>query len=512
MALAAKTKSTSSGSSSLARSAIAKRAIFDISDFSRKLTIKYNSRVRKRRRRSRIITGFLGVLLSIALAGVGTVYGYYKTVVEPSWNIELSRDPSSGEIAVWDAEFYEDVFVPPAEPLEPFYVLLLGIDNYLPDDVGRSDAMLLCYVDPGQRKVALISIPRDLKVSIPGWGIDKINAAYPFGEIEHRNYLAGLRSTDSSGPALAVRTVASISGVDIAYFVKIDYYKFENMVSHIGGVYVEVPIAVRDRSVGPINLAVGSQVLNGQHAMTFVRSRNFSTDNYQRQTNQRTFIQAFMKQILADDIATVTNTLADVASFVQTNMTMEEIIQLAIAFQGIQEFDFYTYYMPSYPQYDEDRDASFVVMQENQWRSLIERINSGEFPEPTQVGLRDDYLGVVPASYHSGYVVVSHQGILPAEACSMFSVDVRNGCGIVGLDTKVMQILSDAGYQPGEIANTREFVYPGTLIIYRNESERPLAEDIARRLGYGRIILSQDRYTFDSTILVVVGRDIPNIR
>jgi hypothetical protein len=86
-----------------------------------------------------------------------------------------------------------------------------------------------------------------------------------------------------------------------------------------------------------------------------------------------------------------------------------------------------------------------------------------------------------------------------------YVVDVRNGYGIQGSATGISDMLVLAGYQRCEIGNANSFVYDTTLIIYRDEKDRAVADDIRKRIGYGKVIASLDQYTFDGNILVVVG-------
>ena len=74
---------------------------------------------------------------------------------------------------------------------------------------GRSDSIMLLRTDPDDHRLSFLSIPRDLRVEIPGYGADKINAAYQFG-----------------GPALAVQTVAALTGMPVNHIVVVDFATF----------------------------------------------------------------------------------------------------------------------------------------------------------------------------------------------------------------------------------------------------------------------------------------------
>ena len=485
----------------------------DVTALSRNYSAGNYAKIRAKRARNKAIFTVGGVVLVAAALALVAAFSVYQFILKPQWDANMARDPVTGEIIDYKSGIYENLFTPRASAMEPFWMLLLGVDDYEPDDPGRSDTMLLAYVDPQQKKVALISIPRDLRVYIPGFWTTKINAAHSYGEGAHNSYLNGMRDTDLSGISLATETVKQLAGVDIAYTVKINFFGFKDLVDSLGGVYVDVPMRIDDRDAGPEPVEAGYQRLDGVQALTFVRSRQiFGMGDYQRQANQRTFLQALAKQLLNADPPTIIASMTSLTSMVDSNMTVDEIINLALAFRGINESDIITYTTPSYPQeiLENDLWISYVILDESNWRNMIYRIGNGEFPEPTTVGLTSDYLGVAPDGYHEGDQLNDKGGILTDVQCAQFVVDVRNGFGLKGAATSVSDMLFLAGYQQGEIGNTNQMVYDQTLIIYQAEADRPAAEDIARRLGYGKVFMSQGRYTFSGDVLVIVGADFPH--
>jgi hypothetical protein len=277
----------------------------------------------------------------------------------------------------------------------------------------------------------------------------------------------------------------------------------------LGGVFIDVPVAISDRNAGPVDIAPGPQILNGEQALTFVRSRNFPSVDYQRQANQRTFLQALAKQILSANPVIIKNSVESIAQMTYSNMTMSQIIDLALAFEGLEESDIHTYTVPSYPTMIDK--ISYLIVEEDYWRPMINSIAAGEFPDPADFNLTSDILGTTPDGYNDHTETLSDNGgIFTPEQCASFVVDVRNGWGVKGAATAVSDLLNLAGYQQGEVSNANSFVYHQTLIIYKDEAARPAAEDIFLRLGYGRIISSSGRYNFDGNVLVIVGEDFPH--
>ncbi|AKT52939.1 transcriptional regulator [Arsenicicoccus sp. oral taxon 190] len=146
------------------------------------------------------------------------------------------------------------------------------------DDAGqRTDSIMLVHVSDNGQKSALISLPRDSYVPIPGHNKNKINAAYSIG-----------------GPKLLVQTVERATGVRVDGYVEIGFGGFANVVDSLGGVTVNVPFDMNDEKAG-INLKKGEQVLDGPQALGFVRSRYTDPEgDLGRAKRQRQFLGAIM--------------------------------------------------------------------------------------------------------------------------------------------------------------------------------------------------------------------------
>ncbi|MCL2632076.1 MAG: LCP family protein [Coriobacteriia bacterium] len=481
-------------------------AFNDASSLSRDLSAGGYAKTRATRRRNKILTATISIVLVAAMLSTGTALAVYFMIIKPKID-ENIRTNYQGVVVDFNSQAFEGIFTPPKEPGEPFFMLLIGLDDVDNGEMPRSDTLILCYVDPSLKKVAMISVPRDMRVYIEGWGMSKINAAYAWGEVDHVNYLNGYRREDMNGTALCTSTVAAFAGVDIAYTVEIHFGGLIELVDSLGGVTVDVPMAINDPEAGHERLSPGLQVLNGEQALTFCRSRMFVIGDYQRQANQRTFLQALAKQILSGSPTEIAHAVELITQKIHSNMTTSQIIDLALAFRGIKESDIVTYTVPSYPGAIDE--ISYMFHYETKWRNLISSVAAGEFPDPMDFDLTIDILGVAPKVSQPEGPTQVNQGILSFEQCSAFTVEVRNGWGIKGAARDVSDSLALAGYQYGGISNTNSFSYRETLIIYDQEADRPAAEDIAMRLGYGRIIPSLGRYTFDGNVLVIVGEDFP---
>lgn len=157
--------------------------------------------------------------------------------------------------------------------------ILLGYDvrtAIKPDDPGRTDTILMVRIYPEKNMASVLSLPRDMYVPIPGYGDDRINAAYTYG-----------------GIPLLVKTIREWTGVKIDHFVQIGFTSFIDLVNDLNGAYIPVDQRYyNDGSNGymAIDLKPGYQRLEGEDALEFVRFRSADSDFY-RASRQQIFIR-----------------------------------------------------------------------------------------------------------------------------------------------------------------------------------------------------------------------------
>ena len=159
--------------------------------------------------------------------------------------------------------------------------LLLGIDRS-PDQTqaGRSDTIQVFSINPLLPNVKILSIPRDLWVSIPGYGENRINTAHFFAEVDQ----------PGSGPKQTMRTIEENFSFKINYFVRLNLNNFPELIDSLGGITINIPQAMA-------GYPAGSHRLNGEQAMAFVRSRS-DGDDFFRMNQGQFFIQSFAKEFI----------------------------------------------------------------------------------------------------------------------------------------------------------------------------------------------------------------------
>jgi len=218
-------------------------------------------------------------------------------------------------------------------------VLFLGVD-YRDWSSGkgpsRSDTMILVTLDPTTKEAGMLSIPRDLWVSIPGFEHGKINTAY---------YLGDAYRLPEGGPGLAVETVESLLGIPINYYAQIDFSAFVRFIDEIGGVKINVPEEITVDLLGSGSatkktLQPGKQVLPGEWALAYARARYTGGGDFDRAKRQQQVILGIRDKIISLDqlptlITKAPSLYKELSSGVRTNLSLDEVIKLAMLAQEV---------------------------------------------------------------------------------------------------------------------------------------------------------------------------------
>jgi LCP family protein required for cell wall assembly len=211
---------------------------------------------------------------------------------------------------------------------DPQTILIAGSDRRHGDKkLGlkpRSDTIILMRIDPG-KGVALMSLPRDLKVAIPGHGEDKINVAYEIG-----------------GPKLTIKTVKQLTGLAINHYVDVSFHGFAEGVNALGCVYVDVDRRYFNNNAGlgaganyaVINVRPGYQKLCGQRALDYVRYRHTDNDIV-RAARQQDFLRQTRAQVSAGKLIGRTQKLIDIfakntASDIHSTGALRRLVRLML--------------------------------------------------------------------------------------------------------------------------------------------------------------------------------------
>src|SRR5262252_1286014 len=239
-----------------------------------------------------------------------------------------SSKPAPPQIASNLAAVVKTV-LPDWQGTEPVNILLMGIDKRDDESIDgtRSDTMILASIDPVAKSAAMVSLPRDMWVSIPGCGpragciggMQRINVAHAVG-----------------GPDLAVQTVSRDFSVPIQYYARVDFRGFQQMVDAVGGVVIDVDWPVKDDEYPTpdygyqrIYFGPGPQLMSGEQALEYARSRH-GTSDFARAGRQQKVIVSVRNRVLQLDMLTRAPELLGIAQkSLATNLQPVQMLALA---------------------------------------------------------------------------------------------------------------------------------------------------------------------------------------
>jgi polyisoprenyl-teichoic acid--peptidoglycan teichoic acid transferase len=273
----------------------------------------------RRRRIGRwVVLALVGL---VVLAVVWGILGYrsFSNGVDQA-NERLPR-AARGALARHDGSLLSD----------PATILVIGTDGGRApgrEDARRSDSLLLLRTDPGTHRLSYLSIPRDLRVEVPGFGTSKINAANQLG-----------------GPGLTIRTVRALTGLPIHHVVVVDFDGFKELIDALGGIDVNVPKPIlsnafdcpykpaRCREWEGWRFAKGVQHMDGRRALVYSRIRTNQLDGADTDVSRGGRQQA-VADAVGDEIASFSTFLRlpfsgdSLAAPLATDLSAWELLQL----------------------------------------------------------------------------------------------------------------------------------------------------------------------------------------
>ncbi|KAF0824988.1 LytR family transcriptional regulator [Cytobacillus firmus] len=255
-------------------------------------------RVEKRKKKPKWLK-VIGILFLVLLIGAGGfAFMVYKSLTDA---VETMHQPIDREKSDKRPEKIT------LEKREPFSVLMLGVDER-DGDKGRSDTMIVLTVNPSDKSIKMLSIPRDTRTEIVGRGFeDKINHAYAFGNEE-----------------MSMATVENFLDIPLDYYIKVNMEGFKDIVDAVGGITVNSSLAFNQEGY---QFTEGSNNLDGNAALAYVRMRKQDPNgDFGRQDRQRQIIQGVIKKGMSvNSLTNFDDIFGALGKNVRTNMTFAEM-------------------------------------------------------------------------------------------------------------------------------------------------------------------------------------------
>jgi LCP family protein required for cell wall assembly len=454
--------------------------------------------------KDRLTQILLGVLILLAVAGA--VYGFSLSrklvatnetfslpgdpVLKDEINTEGSSDPESGDLVLNEPPSADLPSPDTWDGVTRVNVLVMGLDYRdweAGSDIPRTDTMILLTLDPLNNTAGIVSIPRDLWVSIPGFEYGKINTAYSLGE---------LYNLPGGGAGLAAQTVEELLGVPVQYYAQVDFQSFVDFIDHIDGIKVtfeEDIILDRRGSNNTVKIDAGTYTIPGEYALAYARTRGTEGGDFDRSSRQQIVIMAIRDRILEFNmlpklVANAPALYNDLASGIQTNMSLNDVIKLA------------------WSAIEVDRNAIKQVVISNEY------ITFGTSPDGLDIlrAIPDKIRILRDQVFGNGAALgpVAEGDLLSLALQEGARISVRNGSYQAEVATQASEILRGYGFNVVEEVNTNST--PTTQIYIYNTTPytlRLFSETLG--ISSNNIFFSYEpQQAFD--ILLVLGDDMVN--
>ncbi|MCL4417917.1 MAG: LCP family protein, partial [Actinobacteria bacterium] len=335
-------------------------------DSSIKTDIKKKTKFGKLPRYARVLI----IIFSVIIIFSGSVAGYFFYYVN-STNKTLNSATSS-EI--------QSILAPISTPQSPVTILILGRDTRdSENEMGRADTIMVLHLNPNEKRAALLSIPRDTLVDIPGHGKDKINAAYAFG-----------------GEELMIKTVSNFLNASINHYITIDFDGFIKLIDELGGVDIVVDRPLIDPKSGA-SFSPGNHHLTGEQALAYTRSRSTELGDIGRiQRQQYIFRELFNQKLNLNTISKIPYYFNILVKNTHTDLDLMTILSYAREAISFNSENISVAIIPSRSDWIDNGTKSVQIPDEKESKAMWERIILGQ---PTSMyGLEYSNVENIPES------------------------------------------------------------------------------------------------------------------
>jgi LCP family protein required for cell wall assembly len=353
-------------------------------------------------------------------------------------------------------------------------ILLLGIDKRDDEPIAgtRSDTIMLASIDPKTMSIALISIPRDLWVNIPGCtavsgcvgGQQRINVAHAVG-----------------GPDLARTTVTSDFGVPIQFYARVDFRGFEQLVDAVGGVVIDVDWPVKDDEYPTadygyqrIYFGPGPQLMDGASALEYARSRHGMTDFARAGRQQKVLVSLRNRALQMNMLSRAPELVGIIQKSLSTDLSPVQMLSLAKLVSQI----------------DRDHISNLVI--DTNYSTPFTGPSGEDVLRPNAPAIRSAIATAQKAAAHPE---------LQAR------IEVLNGSGTVGLGQKAADYLTTLGYNVVRIAAAERSDYPSSVVQVLGDDHHA-AQALADALRFPATAISETPTpNAEADVRVTLGQD-----
>ncbi|WP_233492428.1 LCP family protein [Blastococcus sp. TF02A-30] len=352
----------------------------------------------------------------------------------------------------------------------------------------NTDTMILVHVPSDGSQASFVSLPRDSWVEIPGYGQDKLNAAYSFG------YHGAPEGSDdaarqAAGAQLLIQTISGLTGLQIDHYAEVDLLGFFQLSNVLGGVEVNLCAAARDSYSG-VNLPAGVQTISGEQALAFVRQRHgLERGDFDRIVRQQTFIAAMLRKILSENVFFDLGKQRELVEAAAGALTVDESLDLFGLAEQMQAVTAGSIEFQTVPYVgdDEDENGRYIL------RLADEETLHDFFAD---LSAEPDAPPAEPAE--------PADTVAPGEV----PVAVYNGSGTAGLAGETAADLEAAGFVVTSTGNADSSDYATTEIRFA-PGDDALAATVAAAVPGAATVPSDD--VAGGTVQLVLGSDFAGV-
>ena len=406
-------------------------------------------------------------------------------------------------------------------PQNKVNIMVLGVDER-GDDEGRSDTLFVMTVDTNTKEIAMLSIPRDTRVKIPGKSWDKINHAYAYG-----------------GHKLSKQAVEGLLGIKIDHHIMINIAGFKKIIDAVGGVTIDVEKRMYyndpydDNGGLVIDLRPGIQHMDGATAIQYVRYRDEDGD-IGRVERQQKFLKALMNEVASPSvIKKIPAIIREISSVLQSDMSTSEMLNLAKIFNEASKKGLKTDMVPGKPAYIddvsfwlpdlmalrkhvadtlgvkiEDRYLTATQREATEYETSIPKeMKIVDKPKPP-ISAKDKETADKAKTTDKASVVDKSKDTSKAVAkkpvSSKVRVEVINASGIADAGDKIASILGSQGIEVVAVNNVSNS-YRNTVIISNTTDSGVVSKLTGLPFKYSLQVTNDEGKSTDA--IVVIGKD-----
>ncbi len=362
-------------------------------------------------------------------------------------------------------------------------ILLLGYGGKDHPGGLLTDTIMVASIDPVNKKMALLSIPRDLYVNIPDAGYSKINYAHAYGEEYQKD--------NGGGPAVSKEVVSQILDLPIHYYISADFSGFTKFIDELGGVDVNVETDLYDPyypasnmiDYDPFEIFAGAQHLDGENALKYARSRETTSDFDRARRQQQVMVGAKDKALslgVLTNPVKVTELLQIIGDHVRTDMQTWEMEKLASLLKDVDTSNIVTKVL--------DNSASGLLDSDV--------IEGGYYLVPAAgVGNYSQIQKLAHSIFTDPYIQKENA-----------KIEVLNGTGISGKAQEVADTLTGYGYNVIGVDSNSETVEKTTIDDCAN-NQKPFTFKYLTDRFSAQTNSTCVNNSYGADIIVIVGKD-----